>query len=66
MTSRPQLSGIAALVLLCASAASHAQTTAPLVGPAIGITVQSTNNKVAYTSSVPSTSRRRSATAIAG
>lgn len=63
MTSRPQLSGIAALALLCASAASHAQTTAPLVGPAIGIAAQSTSNKVAYTSSVPSINGQSSSAA---
>lgn len=54
MTSRPQLSRIAALVVLSASAAAHAQTTAPLVGPAIGIAAQATNSKVPYTSSVAS------------
>lgn len=54
MTSRPQLPGIVALVLFCAAATSHAQTTAPLVGPAIGIAAQSLSNKVTYSSSVPS------------
>lgn len=54
MTSRPLLPGIAALALLCAPVLSHAQTTAPLVGPAIGIAVQSLSTKAAYTSSVAS------------
>lgn len=62
MTSRPLLPGIAAIVLLCATTLSHAQTTAPLVGPAIGIAAQSLSNKAAYTSSVASINGQSSST----
>lgn len=54
MKPRSHLQGIASLALLCAATASHAQTATPLIGPALGVAVQSLKTDVPYTSSVTS------------